>query len=110
MRSPEKRAAWIAANRERINAQQRARRAEQSADKKAENNKKAAQRAKQRRAKNKGAAYKPHDTHGKTGINAQSLTEYNRLYKRLQREKQKGLKDPNKAVLKNLLKALEAVK
>ena len=105
MRSPEKRAAWIAANRERINAQQRARRAEQSADKKAENNKKAAQRAKQRRAKNKGAAYKPHDTHGKTGIIAQSLTEYNRLYKRLQREKQKPKDDK---VLNGLLKAIEA--
>ena len=109
MISPEKRAAWIAANRERINAQQRARRAARSPEKRAAENEKARARAKQRRAKNKGVGYIPRDTK-KTGINAQSLTEYNRLYKRLQREKQKGLKDPNKAVLKNLLKALEAVK
>ena len=103
MRSTEKRAAWIAANKERINAQQRARRAARSSEKRAAENQKAAERAKQRRAKNKGVDYKPHDTHEKTGIIAQSLTEYNRLYKRLQREKIKGDK-----VLNGLLKSIEA--
>lgn len=104
MRSPEKRAAWLAANKERLNAQQRVRRAAWSPEKRAVENKKSAERIKNWRAKNKGAAYKPRDIpNKKTGIVAQSLTEYNRLYKRLQREKQK-----EDRVLNAILKAIEA--
>ena len=91
----QKRAAWIAANRERLNTQQRARRAKQSTEKKAEVNAKSVERIKNWRA-------------NLTPEQKQAQKEKQKAYASKWRTKNKAIKDPNAVVLKLLLKAIEA--
>ena len=85
----QKRAAWLTANKERLNAQQRERRAARSSEKRAIENQKAAERKKR-------------------WWMAQSPEQRAIIYKK-ESARQKELR-AEKRVLKNLLKALEAVK